>query len=171
MGCRILDYFQILPFILEPLLSTPQLSGSAGRSGRGFPRLARSVVLEGGGHPEAKGASRLFPFRLKTKRPSQPTNRPTCKECHFWHPSDVLRWFGECENGRSPEMGLAVRQDRVSADCFAERSYSGLAFAWCGKCRETSPASELPLHAGHDLYVGTAQPRVEDMMEMTVAGD
>lgn len=58
----------------------------------------------------------------------------------------------------------------MASECFEARSFSDL-FCWCKKCRETIPVSDLALHVGHDLYVGTAPDNVEEMAELTFAGD
>ena len=97
--------------------------------------------------------------------------RRICKECGFWYPHDLVPSLGECKNEKSMFYENALHGDKVSADCFVERSFSNLDFCWCSKCRETVPVSELSLHSAHDLYVSTAPLSVEDMMETTLAGD
>jgi hypothetical protein len=94
-----------------------------------------------------------------------------CGQCQFWYPDDLSPMLGECQKKDSRDYQKAFREDRLSGDCFEDRSLSSEAFCWCRKCRETVPTSEISLHVGHDLYVATAPHLVEDMMELTFAGD
>ncbi len=96
---------------------------------------------------------------------------PRCRDCHYWHPYDLLPFMGECSNPTSIRFKSVVFQDNIAGNCFTERSLESLDFAWCMTCRRTIPVSELPLHPGHELFVDAARLPVEDLYEMTFAGD
>lgn len=94
-----------------------------------------------------------------------------CGDCDGWYPLDVQPQLGECRSSMSPRFGKPVFRDRVSGDCFEERSLLNSEFAWCGTCRQTVPRSDMRAHQPHTLFRGTAQFSVEDMMEFTTAAD
>lgn len=94
-----------------------------------------------------------------------------CGECEFWYPDDLYPSLGQCQRKDSCDFQKALVEDRPSGTCFEERSLSPEVFCWCRKCRETIPVSEISLHIGHSLYVATAQYPVEEMAELTFAGD
>ena len=94
-----------------------------------------------------------------------------CGQCHFWYPDDLFPSRGQCEKETCIHYQKAIREDRLSGDCFVGRSLSVEVFQWCRKCKETIPGWEASRHVGHDLYVATAPFSVEEMMELTLAGD
>ena len=94
-----------------------------------------------------------------------------CEECHDWYPLDTMPQIGECHNPTSPRCGKAIFWDQLTGACFVERSLERMEFPWCRTCRETVLASDLYMHRGHDLFAGSSHPPVEDMMELTFAGD
>jgi len=94
-----------------------------------------------------------------------------CGECEYWYPDDLYPSLGQCQKRDSVDFQKALAEDRSSSSCFEERSLSSEVFCWCRKCRETIPVSEISLHAGHTLYVATARYPVEEMAELTFAGD
>ncbi len=106
---------------------------------------------------------------LRQKRPKSGSMR--CGECQYWYPDDLYPSLGQCQRRDSQDFQKAFREDRASGSCFEERSLSSEVFCWCKKCRETIPVSEVPAHLGHNIYVGTARIPVEEMAELTFAGD
>ena len=94
-----------------------------------------------------------------------------CGQCNYWYPDDLYPSLGQCQRKDAELSQKAVAEDNLSGPCFEERSLSSDIFCWCRKCRETIPVSEISLHAGHTLYVGTARYPVEEMAELTFAGD
>ncbi len=94
-----------------------------------------------------------------------------CEECHNWYPLGTMPYMGVCHNVASPRYRKAALWDHISGACFEERSLERGEFAWCSVCRETIPVSELDKHRSHDLYAGSSQLPVEDIVEITSAGD
>jgi hypothetical protein len=94
-----------------------------------------------------------------------------CGQCHYWYPDDLFPSLGQCQKGDSCDFQKALRGDRLSGDCFEDRSLSSEALCWCKTCRETIPVWADSRHVGHDLYVATAQYTVEEMLALTLAGD
>jgi hypothetical protein len=94
-----------------------------------------------------------------------------CGQCHFWYPDDLFPSLGQCQKKDSGDYQRALGEDRLSGACFQSRSLSSEVLCWCRRCKETVPVSEISLHVGHDLYVSTAPCQVEEMMELTFAGD
>jgi len=109
-------------------------------------------------------------YNLLSKKPTNLSGLK-CGQCQFWYPDDLTPTLGQCQKKDSRNFQKALQEDRLSADCFEDRSLSSDSFCWCRKCRETVPVSEISLHPGHDLYVATAPYPVEDMVELTFAGD
>jgi hypothetical protein len=96
---------------------------------------------------------------------------PICSDCHYWLPVDYLKDLGECSNPKSPNRKQPIWADRTSGTCFTERSFEGMQLLWCQTCHLTISSADLPNHPNCRLFVGAAQLPVEDMMELTLAGD
>lgn len=102
--------------------------------------------------------------------PAEPRERK-CEECNEWYPLDTMPSIGECRSPTSRSCNKPVYRDQAAGDCFAEKTLEGLEFAWCGTCRVTVPASDFHTHVSHDLFAGAAHLQVEEMREVTLAGD
>ena len=94
-----------------------------------------------------------------------------CGECQYWYPDDLYPSLGQCQRQDAEDFQKALVEDRPSGTCFEKRSLTSDVFCWCRNCKETVPVSEITGHAGHTLYVATARYPVEDMAELTFAGD
>lgn len=109
-----------------------------------------------------EGCEYYSPSTVKARR---------CEECHHWLPLDTMPHLGECRNTSSPHNRKAIFWDKVSGDCFKERSFEGEEFLWCESCRQTIHSSALDEHRSHNLFIGTSQLPVEEIVEVTLAGD
>ena len=94
-----------------------------------------------------------------------------CSNCQGWYPLDVQPHLGECHTSGSPNYGRSIFWDRVSSDCFEQRSLVNAEFVFCETCRSTVPRSDLTGHRSHELFAGAAQLPVEEMLEFTTAAD
>ena len=79
--------------------------------------------------------------------------------------------MGECHISGSPNYGRPIFWDRISGDCFEQRSLVNAEFVFCETCRLTVPRSDLTGHRSHELFAEAAQFPVEEMLEFTTAAD
>ena len=79
--------------------------------------------------------------------------------------------LGECHTPESPNYGRPIFWDRISGDCFEQRSLVNAEFVFCETCKLTVPRSDLAAHKSHALFAGAAQFPVEEMLEFTTAAD
>jgi hypothetical protein len=79
--------------------------------------------------------------------------------------------LGECHTSGSLNYGRPIFYDRISGDCFEQRSLVNAEFVFCETCRLTVPRSDLAGHRSHELFAGAAQFPVEEMLEFTTAAD
>lgn len=94
-----------------------------------------------------------------------------CGNCNGWYPLDVRPNVGECHTEQSPRFGLPVYWDRVSGDCFEQRSLVNADFVFCETCKLTVAKTDIASHKSHALFAGAAQFPVEEMYEFTSAAD
>ena len=94
-----------------------------------------------------------------------------CGECHHWQPLDVMSSLGECKNRDSKFFLKPLLRSNQAPDCFKPRDLLKTEFLWCDHCKQTVSNNELSKHAGHALFIGTAQFPVEESTETTHAGD
>jgi len=94
-----------------------------------------------------------------------------CGECHYWEPLDVMSSIGECKGRDSPYYRKPIFRTNPSPSCFKARDLHKAEFLWCEKCKETVAEQALEKHAGHQLFIGTAQFPVEENLEVTHSGD
>lgn len=80
--------------------------------------------------------------------------------------------IGECHNSSSLFNLKPVFWDKVSGDCFKERTFEAQELLWCETCRETVHVSTLgEQHRSHHIFIGSSQLPVDEMVEATLAGD
>lgn len=119
-------------------------------------------------------ASRPIEVKGKTEFDSKteiPVTQRRCEDCHQWWPLDILPFIGECHNPVSLNFKKVVFQDHLSGVCFQERSFEKADLAWCRTCRQTVDLNGQDAHSNHKLFVNTSRFPVEDMMEVTLAGE
>ena len=79
--------------------------------------------------------------------------------------------LGECGNRDSEYFKKPVFRTDKSPSCFRPRDLHKAEFLWCDNCKETVSVQELGKHAGHALFIATAQYSVEENLEVTQPGD
>ncbi len=84
---------------------------------------------------------------------------------------DYLKTLGECAKPEGGNGRSSAFADTSAGRCFETRSLQGLELVWCQTCRKTISRAELSEHMDCTVYTEAAQFPVEDMMELTVAGD
>ena len=82
-----------------------------------------------------------------------------------------MPYLGECASPSSRSYKKPTFSDKPAEECYVKLSPDSVEFLWCQTHRQTIFSLELPEHRGCRLFVATASLPVEDMMELTLAGD
>lgn len=95
----------------------------------------------------------------------------TCALCHYWFPFPLMPQVGQCDNPSSRYFRKPEFSDKLTEECFVERSLEGLEFMWCQSHRQTIYSAELADHGSCRVFVSSVSLPVEDEVELTLAGD